>query len=112
MRLFLDSSVLLGASGSTSAASHEIFNRVESNGWLLIATPYVIEEVLQNLSKLPPSAIANWARIRPTLMLMDDVLTIDRPVLFELARIARFCLVPWPGGECCSRWIESILARW
>ena len=53
MRLFLDSSVLLAASGSASGASREVFNRAISQGWILI---------------------------------MDDVLTIDRPVVFDVGK--------------------------
>ena|SRR5687767_150532 len=86
MNLFLDTSVLLAASGSASGASREIFTRAPANGWLLIVTPYVIEEVLRNLSALQPSASADWARLRPGLTLMDDVLTLDRPALFEAAK--------------------------
>jgi len=59
VRLFLDSSVLLAASGSNTGASHEMFNRAASNDWLLIATPYVIEEVLQTFPSFqnPPAQI-------------------------------------------------------
>ncbi len=39
MRLFLDTSVLLAASGSAAGASREIFHRASVNGWVLIATP-------------------------------------------------------------------------
>ena len=83
MRLFLDTSVLLAASGSAGGASREIFRRASGNGWGLVSTPYVIEEVLRNLSSFPPVASAEWARLRPVLLLMDDVLTLDRPAVFD-----------------------------
>ncbi len=86
MRLFLDASVLLAASGSATGASREVFRRAPDNDWLLIATPYVIEEVIRNLPDLPPGASSDWARLRPALLLMDDVLTLDRPVVFEPAK--------------------------
>ena len=86
MRLFLDTSVLLAASGSTNGASHEVFRRALAHQWILIATPYVIEEVLRNLPRLPASAITAWARLRPGLLLRDDVLTMDRPVVFGPAK--------------------------
>jgi hypothetical protein len=60
MRLFLDSSVLLAASGSARGASREVFRLAEANGWLLLATPYVVEEVLHNLPELPLTASADW----------------------------------------------------
>jgi predicted nucleic acid-binding protein len=86
VRIFLDTSVLLAASGSATGASREIFHRAASNGWTLIVTPYAIEEVLRNLADLPGAATAEWARLRPALVLMDDVVTLDRPVVFEAAK--------------------------
>ena len=58
LRLFLDTSVLLAASGSPNGASREIFSRASANGWTLITTPYAIEETFSNLAKLPPQATA------------------------------------------------------
>jgi predicted nucleic acid-binding protein len=86
VRLFLDTSVLLAASGSAAGASREIFRRASANRWLLVSTPYVIEEVLRNLPALPASASAQWASLRPELLLMDDVLTLDRPAVFQAAK--------------------------
>ncbi len=86
MRLFLDSSVLLAASGSPAGASREVFRRAVANDWILIATPYIIEAVVRNLPGLPPAATADWVCLRPDLLLMDDVLTLDRPVAFEPAK--------------------------
>lgn len=86
MRLLLDTSVLLAASSSAAGASREIFRRASVNGWVLIATPYGLEEVLRNLPDLTPSAGADWATLRPTLLIMDDVLTLDRPAVFAVAK--------------------------
>ena len=86
MRLFLDTSVLLAASGSAAGASREIFRRALANGWVLVSTPYALEEVLRNLSGFPPSASAEWARLRPALLVMDDVLTLDRPAVFSAGK--------------------------
>lgn len=86
MRLFFDSCVLLAASGSSRGASREIFRLSPQSGWQLLATPYVIEEVLANLADLPATATAHWARLRPELALMDDVLALDRVAVFEPAK--------------------------
>lgn len=86
MRLFLDASVLLAASGSATGASREIFRQAPRNEWILIATPYVLEEVVHNLPFLPSTATADWAGLRPNLLLRDDVVTLDRPVVFEPAK--------------------------
>lgn len=77
---------MLAACGSTTGASHEIFRRAPSRGWLLIVTPYVIAEVLNNLGDFPPEATARWASLRSLLTLQDDVLTIDRPSIFPAGK--------------------------
>ncbi len=86
MRLFLDTSVLLAASGSAAGASREIFRRASANGWVLITSPYALEEALRNLPDLPPPASADWAGLRPALLIMDDVLTLDRPAVFTVSK--------------------------
>ncbi len=60
MNLFLDTSVLLAGSGSALGASREVFRQATANGWRLITTPYVLEEVLRNLPDLPPAAAWGW----------------------------------------------------
>jgi len=86
MKLFLDTSVLLAASGSAGGASREVFRLAPANGWTLVATPYVVEEVLRNLPDLPLPASADWVRLRNDLVLRDDVLTLDRPAVFSAAK--------------------------
>ena len=86
MRLFLDSSVLLAGCGSDRGASREVLRRALECRWVLMTSPYVIEEVLVNLPGLPAAATAEWTRLRPDLALMDDVLTLDQAVVFEPAK--------------------------
>jgi predicted nucleic acid-binding protein len=86
VRLFLDTSVLLAASGSERGASREVFRRATECEWSLLASPYVIEEVIANLTNLPATATANWAGLRLDLALVDDVLTLDRVFVFEPAK--------------------------
>ena len=86
MRLFLDTSVLLAASGSANGASREIFRLASPNQWSLIATPYAVDEVRRNLSHFPASAGTDWNRLRGELLMMDDVFTVDRPSVFAPAK--------------------------
>jgi predicted nucleic acid-binding protein len=86
MRLFLDTSVLLAASGSANGASREIFRLSAKNSWTLVATPYVIQEVLRNLSNFPPHASIDWDDLHGELLLMADVFTADRPAVFATAK--------------------------
>ncbi|HVX85697.1 MAG TPA: hypothetical protein VH253_13025 [Phycisphaerae bacterium] len=51
-----------------------------------MTTPYAVNEVLVNLPKLPLLASVEWAKLRPRLLLFDDVLTVDRPAVFEPAK--------------------------
>ena len=86
MRLLLDTSVLLAASGSTNGASREIFRLATPNQWILVTTPYAMEEVRRNLSNFPASASADWNQLRGGLLMMDDVFTVDRPAVFAPAK--------------------------
>lgn len=86
MRLFLDTSVMLSASCSARGASREVFRCATSNGWLLITTPYAIDEVMRHLPVFPITASADWATLRPQLLVMDDVFTPEMPVVFPVAK--------------------------
>ena len=52
----------------------------------MIATPYLIGEVLNNLGDFPPTATARWANLRADLVVLDDVLTLDRPTVFAAGK--------------------------
>jgi predicted nucleic acid-binding protein len=86
VRLFLDTSVLLAGSGSVRGASRELFRLAPQNGWTLVATPYVIEEVLRNLPALALAASSDWVRMRADLHIEDDIVTIDRGTVFAPAK--------------------------
>lgn len=86
MRLFFDTSVLLAACRSETGASREIFRLAAGQGWVLIATPYVIEETRRNLVHFPSPAQAAWIKLRADLLVLDDVLTLDRPVVFSVSK--------------------------
>lgn len=75
--------MLLAACGSASGASREIFRLAPTHDWSLITTPYVVEEVQTNLQDMVSTAVADWAKLRPGLILLDDVLTLDRPAVFS-----------------------------
>lgn len=86
MNVFLDTSVLLAACGSATGASRALFDLAPRNGWALLATPYVLAEVVTNLDHFPPSATAVWVKLRPQLEIVDTVLTLDRPAVFPIAK--------------------------
>jgi hypothetical protein len=87
----------LAASGSANGLSREIFRRATVNGWVLVTIPYAIEEVIRNISNFPATASADWARLCSGLLIMDDVLTLDRPAVFAAGkdRPILFSAVAW-----------------
>ena len=86
MRLSLDTSVLLAASGSAKGASREVFRLAILNQWTLVATPYVLAEVKNNLPGLSPLAGSEWNSLQAGLLVMDDVLTVDRLAVFDVPK--------------------------
>ncbi len=86
MKLFLDTSVLLAACGSAQGSSRALFGYAPENGWKLMASPWVVTEVVRNLRKFPPAATHEWLRFRPQLLLVDDVVSINRVVVFPVCK--------------------------
>lgn len=58
MRLFLDTSVLLAASGSSKGASRFLIAEAAAHGWELVSSDYCDEETRRNLPKVGRSAAA------------------------------------------------------
>ena len=95
MILFLDTSVLLAASGSASGASRYVCRNGAGRGWALATSGYCLQETLRNLSKIGPAAAAAWeCEINPVLHLVPDAFstgatalvfpkTKDRPVVIS-----------------------------
>ena len=86
MRLFLDTSVLLAAAGSATGSSRALFLHDAAQKWMLASSPYALNEVLRNLPKLPPNATTEWLRLRAQLAVVDDVVSLDRPVIFAASK--------------------------
>ena len=86
MRLFLDASVMLAAAGSPTGSSRALFSYADAQGWLLVTSPYALNEVLRNLGKMSAGATDEWLRLRPQVAVVDDVLTLDRPVIFYASK--------------------------
>lgn len=86
MNLFLDASVVLAACGRPTGASRAVFDLASRNGWTLMTSPYVVSEVAKNLPRLPAQATQDWAQLRPALVAVRDVWTMDRPAVFGPAK--------------------------
>jgi predicted nucleic acid-binding protein len=86
LRLFLDASVLLAAAGSAKGASRAIFSYATPQDWALVSSPYALNETQKNLSKLPSAATTDWQRLRPQIAVVDDVVSLDRPAVFDASK--------------------------
>ncbi len=86
MRLFLDASVLLAASGSAAGSSRALLSFAAPQRWVLVSSPYAMNEVVRNLPKLPPKATTDWLQLRPQVAVVDDVVSLDRPVIFPASK--------------------------
>lgn len=89
--------MLLAACGSATGASRELFRMASQQGWSLLASPYVLSEVANNLADLPGVAEETWAALGNSLMIWPDVLTIDFPVVFPATtdRPVLFTAMAW-----------------
>ena len=86
MRIFLDASVVLAACGRPTGASRAVFDLASRNGLTLMTSPYVVSEVTRNLPRLSTQATHNWMELRPVLVAVRDVWTMDRPAVFGPAK--------------------------
>jgi hypothetical protein len=100
VRLFLDASVLLAACGSERGASREIFRMAPMHDWWLIATPYVTGEVLGNLADFPIEASRVWVRLRPSLTIVDDVVTFLWPTTFSAGKDKPVLFSAFASADC------------
>jgi predicted nucleic acid-binding protein len=86
VNLFLDASVVLAACGRAAGASRAVFDLAARNDWTVMTSAYVLSEVTRNLPRLPAQAVSNWAQLRPLLVAVRDVWTMDRPTVFGPAK--------------------------
>ena len=87
MKLFLDTSVLLAASGSAKGASRFVFEHAKAQGWHLLSSTYCVEETDRNAHKLGPKAIPYWrTHLLPRLDLVPIELAFDKVLVFPKAK--------------------------
>ena len=87
MRLFLDTSVLLSASGSAKGAARFLIVEAAAHGWELISSDYCEEETRRNFAKVGRTAAAAWkTEIAPRVPLVRASLALDKPLVFPKAK--------------------------
>jgi len=87
VRLFLDTSVLLAASGSAQGAARFVVTEAAAHGWELVTSDYCDEEARRNLPKVGRSAALAWKNeIAPRVRFVRASVTLDRPLVFPKAK--------------------------
>lgn len=51
-----------------------------------MSSSYAVNEVVKNLGVFPSAATAEWLRLKSLLALVDDVVSLDRPVIFTAGK--------------------------
>ena len=67
-------------------ASRALFQLAPTADWVLLASPYAISEVLKNISMFPAEATSAWIGLRRRLRVVDDVVSLNRPVIFAASK--------------------------
>jgi predicted nucleic acid-binding protein len=87
VRLFLDTSVLLAASGSGKGASRFVVTEAAAHGWELVSSDYCDEETRRNLPKVGRSAATAWKNeIAPRVRFVRASVALDKPLVFPKAK--------------------------
>ena len=87
MELFLDTSVLLSACGSSRGGSRFIIDEAEAQGWKLISAHYCREETRRNLSKLGVDAETFFTKqLDRRIDWRLDALTAKEVIVFDKAK--------------------------
>lgn len=87
MRLFLDSSVLLAASGSAKGASRLLISEADERNWDLVSSLYCFEETRRNLPKLGTKAQADFEmKVSPFVECIDTRLVVDKPLVYPATK--------------------------
>ncbi len=86
MKIFLDSSVLLSACGSTRSLSRLITEIADERGWNLVSASYCRAETQKNLGKLGTEAILRWPVLEASVEWVPNALTSRKPLLLTASK--------------------------
>jgi predicted nucleic acid-binding protein len=87
VRIFLDTSVLLAASGSSNGASRFLLQKADELGWELVTSRYCETETRRNLPKLGRLAASAWKNdVAPKMRFVPTDFALDKPLVFPKAK--------------------------
>lgn len=76
----------LAAALSETGASRQVIRLAPLQGWELRVSPWVLREMQENLGGKPQIARDAWADLRTKILVEDDVLTFDWPLVFKVTK--------------------------
>jgi predicted nucleic acid-binding protein len=77
---------VLAACLSKTGASRLIFELAASQDWESVVSHWVMREIRENLAGLSHPATHVWIDLKNRLVVEDDELTFDWPLLFEVTK--------------------------
>jgi predicted nucleic acid-binding protein len=84
VRVFLDSSALLSASGSPTGASRAVIELAPARRWTLLSSEYCLSETIRNLPKVGAHAGEDFARhVAPFVRFTKDRVSSANPLVME-----------------------------
>ena len=86
LKIFLDSSIILSACGSTKSLSRLITEIAKERGWNLVSAVYCRAETVKNLAKFAPQATAHWQNLQTRIEWLPNALTRKRPLLLTASK--------------------------
>ncbi len=86
LKLFLDGSVLLSASGSQRSLSRLILEAAPHRRWDLITASSCVAEVNRNVINIGEAGILGWGKVEPKIRIFPNALVSSRPLLLAAAK--------------------------
>jgi predicted nucleic acid-binding protein len=87
VRVFLDTSVLLAASGSATGASRALIALAAKHRWTLLSCQYCRTETLRNLAKVGPGAEQVFLKeIESAVRFVKDRVALEKPLVFPVSK--------------------------
>jgi len=87
VKVFLDTSVLLAASGSATGASRALISLAAKHRWTLLSCQYCRTEVLRNLPKVGLNASLTFeTEIEGAIRFVKDRVSSEKPLVFPVSK--------------------------
>jgi predicted nucleic acid-binding protein len=86
LKIFLDSSVILSACGSTKSLSRLITEIAGERRWNLVSAAFCRAETGKNIIKFNQEGVSNWKILEAKIEWLPNALTTKRPLLLTLSK--------------------------